>query len=73
MIDRNEIKQKRRLRRKLRIKKRIHGTSEKPRLVVYRSNLYLYAQIVDDTKGFTLFGSSSKKLGKPCNSRIEEK
>jgi large subunit ribosomal protein L18 len=70
MIDKNEIKQKRRLRRKLRIKKRIHGTSEKPRLVVYRSNLYLYAQIVDDTKGFTLFGSSSKKLGKPCNIKI---
>lgn len=36
------------------------GTSEKPRLNVYRSNKHIYAQIIDDTKGVTLVQASTK-------------
>jgi large subunit ribosomal protein L18 len=50
--------------RKLRIKRsirmKISGTSERPRLSVYRSNTAIYAQIIDDSKGQTLVASYSK-------------
>lgn len=73
MIDRIEIKKERRIRRRFRSKKGIKGTESRPRLVVYRSNLYLYAQIIDDSKGFTIYASSTMKIGKPCNIKIAEK
>ena len=41
-------------RRHARIRKRISGTPERPRLVVTRSNRHMVAQVVDDTKGITL-------------------
>jgi large subunit ribosomal protein L18 len=41
-------------RRKLRVRKDISGTQEKPRLSVFRSNKYIYAQIIDDVAGKTL-------------------
>jgi large subunit ribosomal protein L18 len=53
-----------RRRRKMRIRKKISGTSDKPRLVVYRSNSHIYVQAVDDTTGTTLFSTSSQVLGK---------
>ena len=43
-----------RVRRHFRIRKRLSGTSERPRLVVHRSHLHFYAQIVDDAAGKTL-------------------
>ena len=46
-----------RLRRHARLRKHIAGTSERPRLVVFRSNRHMVAQIVDDTKGITLVSS----------------
>ncbi len=53
---------KRRLRRKIRIRKKIHGTAEKPRLCVYKSLKHIYAQLVDDDKGHTLaFASTLSK------------
>jgi large subunit ribosomal protein L18 len=54
-----EKKQKSRLRRKKHIRKIVHGTSERPRLVVFRSMRQIYAQIVDDAAGKTLTGVSS--------------
>ena len=53
-----------RQRRKIRIKKKISGTTERPRLVVFRSNLHIYAQIVDDEKGNTLAAASTLALRK---------
>jgi large subunit ribosomal protein L18 len=53
-----------RQRRKIRIRNRITGTPERPRLVVYRSNLHIYAQIVDDEKGATLVAASTLGLNK---------
>jgi large subunit ribosomal protein L18 len=52
-------------RRKKRVRKRIIGTSERPRLSVYRSLKHIYAQIVDDTTGRTLASSSSVALKIP--------
>ncbi len=42
-----------------RIRKKILGTEGRPRLCVFKSNRYIYAQIIDDTKGTTLAGASS--------------
>ncbi|GAB6038952.1 50S ribosomal protein L18 [Fundidesulfovibrio butyratiphilus] len=53
-----------RKRRKIRIRKKINGTADRPRLVVYRSNMHVYAQIVDDLTGNTLVSSSSLCLSK---------
>lgn len=50
--------------RKVRIRKKISGTADRPRLVVFRSNLHLYAQIVDDTTGRTLISASTLTLQK---------
>lgn len=48
-----------RVRRKARIRKKIAGTAERPRLTVYRSLKNFHAQIVDDLSGKTLLGSST--------------
>lgn len=50
--------------RQARNRARIFGTAEKPRLSVFRSNKYTYAQLIDDTKGHTLVSASSVALGK---------
>jgi len=48
-----------RLKRKKRIKKKVFGTGERPRLSVFRSANHIYAQIIDDTCGLTLTAASS--------------
>ncbi len=53
-------KRQRRIRIKKRIRKHITGTSEKPRLSVFRSNTQVYVQLIDDLKGHTLVSISSK-------------
>ncbi len=53
-----------RLSRKPRIRKKISGTEVRPRLVVFRSNQHIYAQLVDDVKGVTLAASSTQVLSK---------
>ncbi len=42
-----------------RVRKKISGTQERPRLSVYKSNRYIYAQLIDDMKGHTLVSASS--------------
>ncbi|MGC9361845.1 MAG: 50S ribosomal protein L18 [Candidatus Syntrophosphaera sp.] len=54
------IKTAYRKRRKAAIRKKVRGTSERPRLVVFRSLNHIYAQIVDDSMGKTLASASSK-------------
>ncbi|HHT21733.1 MAG TPA: 50S ribosomal protein L18 [Bacteroidales bacterium] len=44
---------------KARIRSKISGTAEKPRLTVFRSNAQIYAQVIDDVKGVTLASASS--------------
>jgi large subunit ribosomal protein L18 len=48
-----------RLKRKKRIRKRIYGALDRPRLSVFRSSSHIYAQIIDDTKGETLVSAST--------------
>lgn len=54
-----ELKKKRRVRRKAHIRKRITGTADKPRMTVYRSNTNIYAQIIDDVAHKTLVSAST--------------
>ena len=57
-------KTKRRVKIKKRVRKNVYGTSEAPRLSVFRSNKAIYAQIIDDTKGVTILAASSKGIDK---------
>jgi len=59
-----------RTRRKKSIRKRIHGTAERPRLAVFRSLNHIYAQIIDDTVSKTLFSVSD--LSPKVKERIKE-
>jgi large subunit ribosomal protein L18 len=54
-------KLERKTRIKLRTRKKIKGTAEKPRLAVFRSNKQIYVQVIDDLKGNTLLSASSKE------------
>jgi len=53
------FKKEARVRRKKRVRKKVIGTSEKPRLSVFRSARHIYAQIIDDSQGSTLVAASS--------------
>jgi large subunit ribosomal protein L18 len=48
-----------RLRRHRRVRKKIHGTAERPRLAVHRSNKHIVAQLIDDDAGRTLVAAST--------------
>ncbi|HEY3329652.1 MAG TPA: 50S ribosomal protein L18 [Capsulimonadaceae bacterium] len=54
-INKNATRQK----RHLRVRKRVEGTPERPRLNIYRSSAHIYAQIIDDAAGKTLAAASS--------------
>lgn len=56
-------KVERRLRIRRRIRKKISGTAERPRLSVFRSNTNIYVQLIDDVKGKTLASTSSQVKG----------
>ena len=58
MINRKDTN-KQRLKRHVRVRAKISGTAERPRLCVYRSNANIYAQVIDDTTGKTLVCASS--------------
>ena len=57
-------KQEKRIRLKAKIRSKIAGTSKRPRLSVFRSNKFIYAQVIDDTTGKTLAQTSDLKLKK---------
>jgi large subunit ribosomal protein L18 len=54
----SSLKQTARIRRHLRVRKKIRGTGERPRLAVYRSNRHIYAQLVDDRSARTVAAAS---------------
>ena len=56
-------KYKRRLRIKRSVRSKVSGTTEKPRLSVFKSNKAIYAQIIDDTSGHTMTSVSSSEMG----------
>ena len=57
-------------RRKLRIRKKVNGTGERPRLSVFRSARHIYAQVIDDATGKTLAAAST--LSKDLDGKLEE-
>jgi large subunit ribosomal protein L18 len=61
-------------RRHRRVRKKVIGTPEKPRLAVFRSNRHIYAQVIDDVAGRTLASSSSlaTKAGDDPRSKAKE-
>jgi large subunit ribosomal protein L18 len=61
-MDINKIKQLKRTRRRTKIRKKISGTGECPRLSVFRSNSGLFLQIIDDSKGKTIMSADSKEI-----------
>ncbi|MBM4167943.1 MAG: 50S ribosomal protein L18 [Ignavibacteria bacterium] len=63
-------KVERRIKKRIRIKKNITGTPQRPRLTVYRSLKHVYAMIIDDTSGRTLVEAST--LSKDLRDRIKE-
>jgi large subunit ribosomal protein L18 len=50
-----------RRRRHLRVRRKVHGTAQRPRLAVFRSNRYIYAQLIDDDAGRTVAAASSQE------------
>jgi large subunit ribosomal protein L18 len=58
-ISKNEIRE----RVHTRIRKKLKGTTERPRLAIFRSVAHIYAQVIDDTKGTTLASASSTEKG----------
>ncbi|MCC7132292.1 MAG: 50S ribosomal protein L18 [Gemmatimonadales bacterium] len=58
-----KTREERRYRRHLRVRKKVAGTPERPRLVVFRSIKHIYAQLVDDDKGVVLLGTSDRSEG----------
>jgi large subunit ribosomal protein L18 len=62
-MDTARAKREARLRRHRRVRRRVLGTSERPRLAVFRSNRHIYAQIFDDMNGRTV--ASAGSLGLP--------
>jgi large subunit ribosomal protein L18 len=53
-------KQDRRLRIKRRIRKKVEGTAQRPRMSVFRSNKHIYVQVIDDTTSTTLASASTE-------------
>lgn len=62
-MDKAKEKRLRKERRRKRVRKKIYGLPERPRLSVFRSNRHIYAQIIDDTVGHTLASASSMEKG----------
>jgi len=58
-VSNNTSKNDARLKRQIRVRKKIKGTTERPRLNVFRSSRHIHAQIIDDVNGVTLVAASS--------------
>ena len=65
------LREQARLKRKMSIRQKISGTSERPRLSVFRSAKHIYAQVIDDTSGNTLAASSSLEKAAKDQTGIE--
>ncbi|MBT6236266.1 MAG: 50S ribosomal protein L18 [Bacteroidetes bacterium] len=63
-------KSSRRAKIKRRIRRKVLGTAEMPRLCVYRSNKAIYVQLIDDTKGATILAASSQGIDKGTKSEV---
>jgi large subunit ribosomal protein L18 len=71
MENANKIKRQKRTRRKIRVRAKIKGTAQRPRLSVFRSNKHIYLQLIDDEKNKTLVSMSDilPKRGKKSRTK----
>src|SRR5437868_13063220 len=58
-MDAQKLKARRSARRRFRVRKALYGTPQMPRLSVFRSNLHIYAQLIDDLNGVTVAAATS--------------
>lgn len=70
-MDKAKAKRLARRRRHARVRKRVHGTQERPRLCVFRSLKHVHAQVIDDTQGHTLVAAST--LDPEVRGRLSDK
>ncbi|PIR89918.1 50S ribosomal protein L18 [bacterium (Candidatus Gribaldobacteria) CG07_land_8_20_14_0_80_33_18] len=66
------LRRRKRRRRHKRIRAKIFGTKEKPRLCVFRSNKHIYAQLIDDNKGDTLLSASDLSFVKQQKRSVQK-
>lgn len=72
MSDRNANKGMARLRRQRRVRAKVKGTAERPRLSVFRSAAHIYAQLIDDVAGKTLASASDLTLDKKEKAALQK-
>lgn len=65
-------KEVQRLKRKMHIRKKVSGTDEKPRIFVFKSNMYLHAGVANDESGKVLFGNMQKRNTKGAQTLGDE-
>ncbi|MDP3988518.1 MAG: 50S ribosomal protein L18 [Candidatus Levybacteria bacterium] len=63
---------KQKTKRKIRVRSKIEGSKDRPRLSVFRSNNFIYAQLIDDLSGKTILGVSEKNLDDKNKKPIEK-
>ncbi len=61
-MEKSQYKQTKRATRHNRIRAKVSGTAERPRLAVFKSNRFIYAQLIDDVAGVTIAASDSRKF-----------
>jgi large subunit ribosomal protein L18 len=69
IANQQQLVQTRRVRRQHRVRKRVFGTSERPRMAVFRSSKHIYTQVVNDQSGTTLVSAST--LDKEVRSQLK--
>jgi large subunit ribosomal protein L18 len=67
-----KLVRQRRIKRHRRLRNRVFGTPERPRLSVFRSSANVYAQIIDDTQGHTLVAASSLEEATGAGTKSEQ-
>ena len=67
------LKAKGRIKRSIRIRAKISGSKDRPRLCVFRSSRFIYAQIIDDVAGKTIVSASEKELKKETGAKLTKK
>ncbi len=67
MNKKNTTRKEKRERRRVKVRAKISGTAERPRLAVYRSLLSIFVQLIDDTTGKTILSVHSKKIDKKAD------
>jgi large subunit ribosomal protein L18 len=70
-MNKEKVKNIKRLKRKLRVRKKIQGTLERPRLSVFRSNAHIYVQVIDDINKVTITSSSDVSI-KDKSSKVQK-